>query len=68
MNSLVSNTNADRTGRNNFIKLTFDIGKDRLLLNYDVTQNKNNSTTLGNGPGFSSNDASVKVLACAKML
>jgi hypothetical protein len=30
-----------------------------LLLNYDVTQNKNNSTTLGNGPGFSSNDASV---------
>jgi hypothetical protein len=35
MNSLLSKTDADRTGRNNFIKsaLTFDILKDRLLLN-----------------------------------
>jgi hypothetical protein len=58
--SLLSRTDADRVGRNNFIKsaLTFDIGKDRLLLNYDLTQNNNDSYTLGNGPGFSTNDAS----------
>jgi hypothetical protein len=44
---------ADRTGRNLYqISVTHYMGKDRLLLNYDVTQNKNNSTTLGNGPGF----------------
>ncbi len=60
MNSLLSKTDADRTGRNNFVKsaLTFDIGKDRLLLNYDVTHNNNDSNTLGSGPGFSTNDAS----------
>ena len=60
MNSLLSKTDADRMGRNNFIKsaLTFDIGKDRLLVNYDVTHNNNDSKTLGNGPGFSTNDAS----------
>ena len=59
--TLLSKTNADRVGRNNYIKsaLTFDIGKDRLLLNYDITQNNNDSYTLGNGPGFSTNDASV---------
>ncbi|OAB27388.1 Outer membrane receptor proteins, mostly Fe transport [Flavobacterium fryxellicola] len=61
MNSLLSKTDADRVGRNNFIKsaLTFDIGKDRLLLNYDLTQNNNDSYTLGNGPSFSTNDASM---------
>ena len=61
MNSLLSSTNTDRVGRNTFIKsaLTFDIGKDRLLLNYDLTQNNNNSTTLGNGPGFTTNDATI---------
>ena len=61
MTSLLSRTDADRIGRNNFIKsaLTFDIGKDRLLLNYDLTQNNNDSYTLGNGLGFSTNDASV---------
>jgi hypothetical protein len=61
MNSLLSKTDADRIGRNNFVKsaLTFDIGKDRLLLNYDITHNNNDSYTLGNGPGFSTNDASM---------
>jgi hypothetical protein len=61
MTSLLSRTDADRIGRNNFIKsaVTFDVGKDRLLLNYDLTQNNNDSYTLGNGPGFSTNDASV---------
>jgi hypothetical protein len=59
--SLLSRTDADRIGRNNFIKsaLTFDISKDRLLLNYDLTQNNNDSYTLGNGPGFATNDAAV---------
>jgi hypothetical protein len=46
---------------------SFDIGKDRLLLNYDVTHNNNDSNTLGSGPGFSTNDASQST-ACAKML
>jgi hypothetical protein len=40
MTSLLSRTDADRIGRNNFIKsaVTFDVGKDRLLLNYDLTK------------------------------
>jgi hypothetical protein len=61
MISLLSRTDADRIGRNNFIKsaVTFDVGKDRLLLNYDLTQNNNDSYTVGNGPGFSTNDATV---------
>jgi hypothetical protein len=61
INSLLSGTETDRVGRNTFVKsaLTFDIGKDRLLLNYDLTQNNNNSTTLGNGPGFTTNDATI---------
>ena len=56
----LSITNADRVGRTNFIKsaVTFDIGKDRLLLNYDLNYSNNNSTTLGRGPGFSTNDNS----------
>ena len=60
INSLVSATNANRIGRNNFVKsaLTFDIGKDRLLLNYDLNYSNNNSNTIGNGPGFSTNDDS----------
>ncbi|MCG9793172.1 TonB-dependent receptor domain-containing protein [Flavobacterium algicola] len=59
--SLLSQTDADRVGRNNFLKsvLTFDIGKDRLLLNYDITQNDNDSYTLGNGPGFNTDDTSL---------
>ncbi|MEC5167023.1 hypothetical protein RCH18_002772 [Flavobacterium sp. PL11] len=58
--SPLSTTNADRVGRTNFIKsaVTFDIGKDRLLLNYDLNYSNNNSTTLGKGPGFSTNDNS----------
>lgn len=60
-NTVLSQTNADRVGRNNYIKsaLTFDIGKDRLLLNYDITQNNNDSHTTGTGLGFTTNDASV---------
>ncbi|WP_339657099.1 TonB-dependent receptor [Flavobacterium frigidarium] len=60
-NTVLSQTNADRVGRNNYVKsaLTFDIGKDRLLLNYDITQNNNDSYTNGTGLGFTTNDASV---------
>jgi hypothetical protein len=58
--TLLSDTDADRTGRTNFIKsaVTFDLKKDRLLLNYDVNYNNNNSTTLANGPGFDTHDDS----------
>ncbi|MDI5895516.1 outer membrane beta-barrel family protein [Flavobacterium algoritolerans] len=58
--SILSTTEADRIGRTNFVKsaLTFDIGNDRLLFNYDVNYSNNNSNTLGNGPGFSTNDDS----------
>lgn len=58
--SILSTTEADRFGRTNFVKsaLTFDIGNDRLLFNYDVNYSNNNSNTLGNGPGFSTNDDS----------
>ena len=58
--SILSTTEADRIGRTNFAKsaLTFDIGNDRLLFNYDVNYSNNNSNTLGNGPGFSTNDDS----------
>ena len=56
----ISNTDSDRTGRTNFVKsaVTFDLKKDRLLLNYDLNYNNNGSTTLSNGPGFSTNDNS----------
>jgi hypothetical protein len=58
--TIITNTETDRTGRNNFIKsaLTFDFKKDRLLLNYDVNHNNNGNATLTNGPGFSSQDQS----------
>lgn len=58
--SILSTTEADRFGRTNFAKsaLTFDIGNDRLLFNYDVNYSNNNSNTLGNGPGFNTNDDS----------
>jgi hypothetical protein len=56
----LSDTDADRIGRNNFIiwAITFDFKKDRLLLNYDVNFNKSSADTEGFGEGFISNDAS----------
>jgi outer membrane receptor protein involved in Fe transport len=46
---LLSNT--DRVGRGYFAKsgLTFDLGQDRLLLNYDIYHNNNDNYTLSNG-------------------
>lgn len=40
-------TNSDRTGRGYFAKaaMTFDLGMDRLLLNYDLYHNNNDNTT-----------------------
>ena len=48
-NLLLSNT--DRTARGYFAKsgLTFDLGIDRLLLNYDIYHNNNTNGTLSNG-------------------
>ena len=56
----LSETDADRLARSNFAKsaLTFDIGSDRLLLNYDVNYNNNESNTIGSGLGFNTNDNS----------
>jgi hypothetical protein len=58
--TLFSRTDASRTGRTNFIKsaMTFDLKKDRLLLNYDVNYNNNGSATLAEGIGFSTQDDS----------
>ena len=57
---LLSTTDSDRTNRTNFVKsaVTFDLKKDRLLLNYDVNYNNNGSDTQSSGPGFSTQDAS----------
>ncbi len=57
---VLSNSDADRINRNNFLKsaITFDLKKDRLLLNYDANWIKNNAYTLADGFGFISNDAS----------
>lgn len=44
-------SNTDRVGRGYFAKsgLTFDLGLDRLLLNYDIYHNNNDNYTLSNG-------------------
>ncbi|WP_308003967.1 outer membrane beta-barrel protein [uncultured Chryseobacterium sp.] len=48
-NLMLSNT--DRVGRGYFAKsgLTFDLGQDRLLLNYDIYHNNNDNYTASNG-------------------
>lgn len=58
--TVLSETNADNVPRTYFAKtaLTFDLKKDRLLLNYDLNYNNNDAYTLGNGLGFASNDHS----------
>ncbi len=47
-------SNTDRLGRGYFAKsgLTFDLGQDRLLLNYDIYHNNNGNYTLSNGEGI----------------
>lgn len=58
--NLLSKTDADRISRNEYIKsaVTFDLKKDRLLLNYDLNFNNADAFTIANGPGFASDDAS----------
>lgn len=48
-NLVLSNT--DRISRGTFVKagLTFDLGDDKLLLNYDVYNNNNDNVTLSDG-------------------
>lgn len=56
--SILSKTQADRFNRSGFFKagLTFDIKKDRLLLNYDMNSSNNDSQTDGFGVGFVTSD------------
>lgn len=53
-------SNTDRVGRGTFAKagLTFDVGLDKILLNYDIYQNNNDNVTLSNG-SFRLPDASL---------
>ncbi|WP_294220985.1 outer membrane beta-barrel family protein [uncultured Chryseobacterium sp.] len=46
-------SNTDRHGRGYFAKsgITFDLGQDRLLLNYDIYHNNNDNYTLSSGEG-----------------
>lgn len=59
-NMLLSDTYSDKMNRFYFIKsgVKFDFKKDRLLLNYDVNTNNNNSVIDAYGYGFASNDQS----------
>lgn len=53
-------SNTDRIGRGTFAKagITFDLGVDKLLLNYDIYENNNDNVTLSNG-SFTTPDAGV---------
>jgi len=50
----LSKTYTDRTGRGYFANaaMTFDLGKDRLLLNYEFNKNNNDNVVQSNGFGF----------------
>lgn len=47
-------SNTDRYGRGYFAKsgITFDLGQDRLLLNYDIYHNNNDNYTASSGDGY----------------
>ncbi len=57
---LLSENYFDKTNRFYFLKtgVKFDIKKDRLLVNYDVSTNNNSQNINANGLGFSTNDNS----------
>ncbi len=57
-NDILSKTVSDRINRSHFFKagLTFDIKKDRLLLNYDANFGNNDNQTDGFGLGFVTSD------------
>ncbi|MBB4808009.1 outer membrane receptor protein involved in Fe transport [Chryseobacterium defluvii] len=48
---IIFRSNTDRIGRGYFAKsgLTFELGQDRLLLNYDIYHNNNDNSTLSAG-------------------
>lgn len=50
---ILLHNNTDRIARGYFAKagITFDLGQDRLLLNYDIYHNNNDNYTLSNGIG-----------------
>ena len=54
----LSNTKTDKINRSQFLKggVTFDIKKDRLLLNYDVFTSNGDSEIDGFGEGFTTSD------------
>lgn len=60
---VISKANADRVQRGYFLKsgITFDIGNDKLLLNYDINKNNNTNQTLSSGyyPNFTINPAEI---------
>ncbi|RMZ60586.1 TonB-dependent receptor [Chryseobacterium nematophagum] len=51
MQDILLNTNSDRIGRGYFAKsgITFDLGQDRLLLNYDIYHNNNDNYASSKG-------------------
>ncbi|ROH96279.1 outer membrane beta-barrel family protein [Chryseobacterium daecheongense] len=51
LQDVLLNSNTDRIGRGYFAKsgLTFDLGQDRLLVNYDIYHNNNDNYTASNG-------------------
>lgn len=55
---LITQNTSDRVNRFYYVKtgIKFDFGKDRLLLNYDVNGNNNNSYVNAFGTGFASDD------------
>ena len=59
----LSKTDADRISRNEYIKsaVTFDLKKDRFLLNYDVNFTNADAFTIANGLGFATQDASKSI-------
>ena len=57
--TILSKTNSDRINRSQFLKsgITFDLKKDRLLLNYDINKGNSNSEIDGFGLGFTTFDS-----------
>lgn len=57
-NTILSKVESDKINRSQFLKsgITFDINKDRLLLNYDINLANSNSETEGFGLGFITSD------------
>lgn len=57
-NTVLTNNFTDRLNRNQYFKsgLTFDLGRDKMLLNYDFFLNSGKSDIEAFGLGFTSND------------